>query len=253
MKVPSLSLGATDITVSRLALGTVKFGRDKGVKYPYPVKIPTDQEALNLLAHAAELGINLIDTAPAYGNSEERLGSLLGGQRDKWVICTKVGERFDGQTSSYDFTPEAVQESVEQSLRHLNTDVLDLVLIHSDGRDDEIINTMGTLEALSLLKADGKVRAIGISHKTASGAELAIAKGVDVLMATLNPNYTDELGVIAQAETAGIGVLIKKAFGSGHGSVADLAWVARQQGVSSIVVGTTNPSHLTDNATALTN
>ena len=66
--------GATGLSVSPLGLGTVKFGRDKGLKHPGSFTIPTDSEARDLIALAADLGINLIDTAPAYGTSEERLG-----------------------------------------------------------------------------------------------------------------------------------------------------------------------------------
>ncbi|MFW8341556.1 aldo/keto reductase, partial [Klebsiella pneumoniae] len=67
-------LGSTGLRVSPLGLGTVKLGRDQGVKYPNGFRIPDDQQARELLYLARELGINLIDTAPAYGVSEERLG-----------------------------------------------------------------------------------------------------------------------------------------------------------------------------------
>ena len=63
-------LGDTGLTVSALGLGTVKIGRDQGVKYPTAFSIPDDDAVRNLLARARELGINLIDTAPAYGRSE---------------------------------------------------------------------------------------------------------------------------------------------------------------------------------------
>ncbi len=84
-------LGRTDIKVSALGLGTVKIGRDEGVKYPQKFTIPDDSAVKNLFSLARELGINLIDTAPAYGNSEERLGQLLS-HRHEWVIVTKTGE-----------------------------------------------------------------------------------------------------------------------------------------------------------------
>ena len=71
------SLGATGLRVSPLGLGTVKFGRNRGVKYPRTFELPTDRAILNLLETAWESGINLLDTAPAYGASEERLGRLL--------------------------------------------------------------------------------------------------------------------------------------------------------------------------------
>ena len=74
-------LGNTGMEISALGFGTVKLGRNEGVKYPQGFSIPDDRSASALIAYAQELGINLIDTAPAYGNSEERLGKLLAGQR----------------------------------------------------------------------------------------------------------------------------------------------------------------------------
>ena len=93
------ALGNTGIDVSIVGLGTVKLGRDQGVKYPSAFTIPDDSEALALISYAKHLGVNLIDTAPAYGNSEERLGKLLKDQRQDWIICSKVGEEFaDGKS-----------------------------------------------------------------------------------------------------------------------------------------------------------
>lgn len=251
MIVSTQALGNTGLITSKLALGLVKLGRTSAVKYPNPVTIPTDKEALQLLAAAEDLGINLLDTAPAYGKSEARLGKLLAGQRSRWLISTKVGEEFDGEKSSYDFSPEACRISVERSLKRLSTDYLDIVLIHSDGNEADFLGRLGTLQALLALKDDGKIRAVGISHKTVAGAELAMAQGADVIMATLNKSCTDEVGLIAMAGRAGVGVLIKKALDSGYGQTSDLAWIAAQPGVGSIVVGTTNTTHLTQNAAAL--
>ncbi len=247
------ALGHTGMDVSLLSLGTVKFGRTTGVKYPTAVTLPTDAEAVELLAEARALGINLIDTAPAYGTSEERVGGLLKGQRDDWLICTKVGENFDGEHSSYDFTAHGCEQSITRSLRKLGTDHLDIVLIHSDGNDLDILQKSDALETLTRFKDAGKVRAIGISHKTVAGAELALDLGVDVIMATLNPGYTGELEIIHKAGASGTGVLIKKALDSGHGSADGLGFVAAQAGVSSIVVGTTNIEHLAANAAAVMN
>lgn len=249
--LPVRKLGASNLQTGMLALGLVKLGRTRGVKYPTPVQLPTDAEARELLAIARDLGINLLDTAPAYGTSETRLGELLAGQRQDWLLSTKVGETFDGEQSRYDFTASATRASVERSLKRLQTDYLDLVLIHSDGRDLEILDQFGTLQTLQDMKAEGKIRLVGISHKTVAGAEHAIEQGADVLMATLNPDYQDELEVIARAGAAGVAVLIKKALASGHGQSADLAWVGAQSGVCSIVVGTTNPAHLRENADVL--
>jgi aryl-alcohol dehydrogenase-like predicted oxidoreductase len=78
--LPRRPFGNTGIDVSILGLGTVKLGRDQGVKYPNDFAIPDDQQAAQLIAIAREQGINLIDTAPAYGTSETRLGHLKQGR-----------------------------------------------------------------------------------------------------------------------------------------------------------------------------
>ncbi|XOV83635.1 MAG: aldo/keto reductase [bacterium] len=249
--LPLIPLGDTGMLVSRLSLGTVKFGRDQGVRYPTPVKIPTDKEVVELLEQAAAMGINLLDTAPAYGNSEIRLGSLLRKISAPWLICTKVGEEYADGVSSHNFSPEHCRMSVERSLQRLGVEVLDIVLIHSDGNDLAILQQEGTLQALQALKKAGKIRAVGLSHKSREGAELALNMGADVMMATLNRNETQDAPVIQRAAARGCGVLIKKALASGHGSSADLTFVAQHQGVHSIVIGTTNPTHLRENVAAV--
>ena len=126
------AIADTGVNVSPLGLGTVKLGRDKAVKYPEGFKIPDDKQAADLLALSWDLGINLIDTAPAYGHSEQRLGQLLKHQSHEWLIATKAGEYFDSQSgeSRYDFRPESIISSVENSLKLLQREVLDLSLIH---------------------------------------------------------------------------------------------------------------------------
>lgn len=248
MSLPLRPLGHTDIAVSALALGTVKFGRNTDVKYPTDFTLPSDGDIQELLHEAAALGINLLDTAPAYGTSEARLGQALKGQRQQWLLCSKVGERYDNGCSEFDFKPEAVAPSIVRSLRRLDTDYLDLALIHSDGDDLHILNTLGTLDALRDQQRRGLVRAIGLSHKTLVGGYRALELGVDVLMTTLNSNDTEAAPLIAQCQQQGCGVLIKKALGSGHAGSASLQMVAATPGVSSVVVGTLNPEHLRSNA-----
>ena len=111
------TLGQTGIEVSELALGSVKFGRVQGLKYPTKSRIPNDKELLELLRTAKRLGINLLDTAPAYGESESRIGKLLAKEISDWIIATKVGEEFDGNQSHFDFSPEAIEASVYRSIK----------------------------------------------------------------------------------------------------------------------------------------
>ncbi len=256
--IPRRPLGQTGLMVSVLGLGTVKFGRNAGVKYPEGFQLPDDPSALALLELAEELGFNLIDTAPAYGVSEERLGGLLQGRRDRWIICTKVGEEFEEGRSWHDFTSKFTRRSVERSLRRLRTDVLDLVLIHSDGQDEAILQRAGAVKELMRLKEEGKIRSVGISTKTVAGGLLA-TRLCDVVMIHFNPWYQEEEVVLQAAEKQGCGVLIKKAFGSGHFGETDqasdpvtesLKFALARSAVSSVVVGTINPIHLRQNAQA---
>jgi aryl-alcohol dehydrogenase-like predicted oxidoreductase len=250
-------LGNTGLQVSALGLGTVKLGRDQAVKYPGSFTIPDDHNAAALLALARDLGINLIDTAPAYGNSEERLGKLLAGQRGDWLICSKVGEEFEGGQSRFDFSPEHARCSVERSLRRLNTDVIDIVLVHSDGNDLHIIQEMGTLQALEQLKQEGLIRAFGMSTKTVEGG-LAAAAASDVVMLTYNLDSQEELPVLDACASLGVGALIKKALASGHLArqyqdpvQASMDLVFAHPATSAAIVGTITPAHLQANVDAV--
>ncbi len=254
--LPRREIGDSGVLVSPLGLGTVKLGRSEGVKYPVAFAIPGDREATLLLATAQELGINLVDTAPAYGNSEQRLGTLLRGQRSQWVICTKVGEEFEGGRSRFDFSPEHIRFSVERSLRRLQTDHIDLVLVHSDGNDTEIIERHGALAALAQLKQAGKIRAFGMSTKTVEGGLLA-ARSADCVMLTHNLEYRAEEAVLDYCAAHGTGTLIKKALASGHLSagfddpvLAAMRFIFAHPGVTAAVLGTINVDHLRHNVAA---
>lgn len=280
-------LGLTGLQVSALGWGTVKLGRDQKLKYPENFTLPDDEQALRLLSVVAESGINLIDTAPAYGTSEERLGKLLKKRRQDWVISTKVGEEFAEGESSFDFTAGHLRCSVERSLRRLRSDYLDLVLVHSDGNDREIIERYEVFDTLAELKRAGWIRAFGMSSKTLEGG-LLTAEYADVVMVAYNPRQLEELAVINECLRRGKGVLIKKVLASGHlahepgagqqndqeenitrqqehdhmeqhlqadhphGMAPDavqvsLNLVLNQPGVSSAIIGTINPQHLRDN------
>ena len=157
MNLQKRALGQSGIAVSCLGLGTVKFGRNQEVKYPGSFSLPSDDMVLNLLNQAEASGINFLDTAPAYGSSEQRLGRLLKRRQD-WVICTKVGEEFITGKSFFDFSGPHIRKSIERSLRNLKTDYLDLVLVHSDGNDIGIIDSTDCLETLTILKKAGLIR-----------------------------------------------------------------------------------------------
>lgn len=248
-------LGSTGMQVSPLGLGTVKFGRNQQVKYPRPFDLPDDRQVRALLGLARDLGINLLDTAPAYGSSQQRLGKLLGAGRQEWIIVSKVGEIFENGESRFDFGFDYTVATVEHSLRTLRTDYLDCVLIHSDGDDLRIFEHTGAVDALHRLKQRGLIRAHGMSSKTVAGG-LRTVHELDVVMATCNLDYDAELPVLEAAQARRKGVLIKKGLMSGHvqgieGVERSFAHVFAQAGVSSMIVGTINPQHLRDNVAAL--
>ena len=250
-------LGTTGLQVSPLGLGTVKFGRNQGVKYPQPFTLPSDREALALLELAWDLGINLLDTAPAYGESEERLGRLLRQCRRDWVIVTKVGEEFHQGVSSFDFSAAATRASIERSLRRLGVEALDVVLIHSSGDDLALLEQEAVLPTLRNLQQAGLIRAVGMSSKTVAGGLRAV-ECCDVVMVTYNRSHREELPVIRAAHVIGKGVLIKKGLLSGHLHPlanadpvrASMELIYAEPGVSSVVVGTLNPAHLRVNVSS---
>jgi len=259
MSLPTLHglhrpLGSTGLRVSPLGLGTVKLGRDQGVKYPSGFTIPDDGQARLLLQQARELGINLIDTAPAYGRSEERLGPLLRGQREQWVIVSKVGEEFDDGQSRFDFSAAHTRFSIERSLQRLETDHIDLVLVHSDGNDLHILEHEEVYQTLEALKQEGKIGGFGLSGKTAAGGLKALERG-DCAMVTYNLNEQAERPVLDYAAAHGKAILVKKALASGHVCLspgvdpvrASFELLFSHPGVSSAIVGTINPVHLAHN------
>lgn len=270
-------LGRTGIRVSALGLGTVKLGRNRAVKYPggEGAALPSDQQVHDLLNAAADVGINLIDTAPAYGISEERIGLAMHAQnwfggRDRWVLCTKVGEQFDPDTgaSLFDFSEASVRASVMRSLARLRTDVLDIVLLHCSDNDVHDLLETGAIHALQQLKREGHIRSHGASTKSTDAGLLALRDSggaCDVVMLTYNPRERRDELVIDAARMRGVGVLIKKALMSGHTSDlaatlpqslrdipnagdAAIAFALNKPGVSSVVVGTSSPDRLRANA-----
>ncbi len=240
-------LGSTELTVSPIAFGAFKIGRNQGIKYPSDYPLPDQREVEVLLNGILDMGINLIDTAPAYGTSEQRIGKAVGQRRGEYILATKIGERFSNGQSTYDFSAPGLTESLEQSLRHLKTDAVDLLHIHSDGRDQAILSQTDAVEAILNLKAQGKTRFVGFSGKTIEGAVDALP-WADTLMLEYNPDHRQMSDVIQQAAEQGVGVLVKKPLGSGHLEPQNaIEQALLLNGVSTLVVGSLSLDHLRQN------
>ena len=250
-RLEHIELGKTGLMISPLGLGTVKFGRNEQVKYPQSFEIPDEDFLADLLSLAQDLGVNMLDTAPAYGASEERLGRLLKGQRKDWVIVGKAGEEFENSQSHYDFTPDHFKRSLERSLKRLDTDYIDMLLIHSDGSDMDILNNDKLIRTLEDFKTQGLVRAIGASTKTVKGG-IKTLELMDVVMASYNPLHKDEEPVLDYAAQNNKGAILKKALSSGHITDPQEAFdfAFSHKGTSGIIVGTINPEHLKQNVSS---
>ncbi len=125
------TLGRTGLSVSPIALGTVELGMDYGIPVPGHYGQPSKSAAERLVGAALDAGINFIDTAQAYGNSEAILGRALRGRRTRVVIATKATVQADGKTLRGEALRRAMLAGLENSLRSLQTDYVDIWQIHN--------------------------------------------------------------------------------------------------------------------------
>jgi len=202
--------------MSPVGYGAYQVGRAAGEKYASHGKpMPSDEEAEALLNGVLDLGITLIDTAPAYGCSESRIGTYLSNRRDEYNLCTKVGELTLNGKCTFDFSSAGMRHCVEQSLRTLKTECVDVLLIHAPPADLEVLHETDVIETMIALKEEGKTRTIGFSGKTVQAQQEALDWS-DVMMIEYSAaNQTNE-SVIQQAHERNIIVLIKKSMNSGH-------------------------------------
>ncbi|CAN7424852.1 aldo/keto reductase [Paenibacillus sp. LjRoot56] len=145
------SFGRTGMRVSKLGLGGAPLGGDFG-----PV---TDEQVIEVIGRALELGINFIDTAPLYGagESERRIGKAIQGKREEIFLATKAVMR------GTPYTYENTIQSVEDSLKRLGTDYVDLIQMHELSELNAEMGMNETIPAFLKLKEQGKVRAIGVN------------------------------------------------------------------------------------------
>lgn len=149
------SIHSPEFQLSRLMLGTVQFGLDYGVANRSGA--PSFPEVCAMLEAAAEGGINCLDTAHAYGNSEEILGRALEetGLKDHYFVVTKIDSKISAELAPEE-ARSAVRKSLEESLRRLRLDVLPLVLLHRDEFPSQ-------LDALEWARELGLTKRCGVS------------------------------------------------------------------------------------------
>lgn len=145
-------LGNSNLKVSALCLGTMMFGQQT-----------PDDEAARIVASAKAHGINFIDTADVYneGRSETVLGKILAGQRQDWVLASKLGNKAGEGINHGHYSRQWLLAQTDAILKRLGTDYLDILYLHRDHagqNDDEAVRALG-----DLIRA-GKIRSFGLSN-----------------------------------------------------------------------------------------
>ena len=166
-----IKIGKSGIEASAIGIGTWAIGGDSNWGPS------SDSESIKTIHHARDLGITLLDTAPVYGlgHSEEVVGKALKGRRDQYVLATKCGIRWDiedggllmdrdGVRVVRNAKPEHLAEEIENSLTRLQTDYIDLYIVHWQAIPEYPVLISDTMGYLMELKKQGKIRAIGASN-----------------------------------------------------------------------------------------
>jgi len=283
MAIMTRALGRTGADVTILGYGAMELrGQPRGPEI-------TDEDAGRLLNAVLDGGINLIDTSPDYGRSEELIGTYLGHRRGEFFLASKCGCPIETPADApppypHDYSKQNVRAAVERSLRRLRTDRLDLVQVHMSP-SVATLEENGTIEELNDLRAEGKVRFIGMSGILPNLPGHIAMNVFDAFQIPYSAVQRDHENLITEAVDTGAGTLIRGGAARGAASeeknwsngpltqepglgqrnwetsgVEDLineAGIGRQEfilrftlshpGLSTTIVGTANPEHLASN------
>jgi len=230
-----------------LGLGTIGLGR------PWPAAdddVPTAEHVAAFLQAATDLGVRLIDTAPAYGSSEARLGAFLAtlarDARDRLFVCTKFGEEWSAEGGSVvDHSESARQRSLERSLKRLGR--IDLLQIHKCSLD--VLADRALLDWLVELRSANTVGAIGASVSDTATLAAALDLGVfDSVQMPANRERPD-LALMLAERGGSVVPLLNRPFGSGSitPGVDAFSWLRRRVPAGVVLSGTTSLRHLSQN------
>lgn len=206
-----IPLGKTNLLVSEVGLGTVEMGMAYGIPTSQLDIRPDASETMQTLNEALDLGINFIDTARIYGNSEAIIGQALMQRRHEYFIATKLMPLDLDQLRTPGLR-ERVLQSVQDSLRALRTDHIDLLMIYS--ATEELIQEMdGLLEILNELKCKGYCRYVGASVYERAGEEALKKGGLDCLQIAYSAlDRSADRKALPEAQKKGVGIVVRSVF-----------------------------------------
>ena len=185
-------LGRTDLTVSRISMGCI------------PIQLLCESDAIRLLQYAYDSGVNFYDTAHVYTDSEAKIGAAFAGSKRKSIVIA---------TKALSDTYEKTIEQLDESLRRLKTDYIDIYQWHNPERDfEDFQNHRGPYQAMQDAQKAGKIRFIGITQHNVDRARLAVESGAfDTLQFPLSLlSSREELDVSFLAAKADMGVIAMK-------------------------------------------
>ena len=273
-ELPRRTLGRTGAEVTMLGFGAMELRG--GARGPHL----SDEDVAKLLNTVLDSGINFIDTSIDYGLSEERIGKHIPHRRDEYFLASKCGCVYGGQQGEHVHTAENIRKGVENSLRLLKTDRLDLVQFHRSLTQEEFERD-GALQEAMKLKEEGKVRFVGVSGvlpNLVEQIEMGVFDAFQIPYSALQREHED---VISMAAKAGAGTIIRG--GVARGAPSDwenrayymissetmkdrweqaqlddlldgmtrvqfmLRFTLSHPDLHTTIVGTSNPAHLLDN------
>jgi aryl-alcohol dehydrogenase-like predicted oxidoreductase len=272
--LPKKTLGRTGVEVTTLGFGAMELrGGNRGPNL-------SDEDAGKLLNLVLDSGINFIDTSMDYGMSEERIGKYISHRRDEYFLASKCGCVVDGQQGEHIHTAKNIRDGVENSLERLKTDRLDLVQFHRSLTMDEF-QAEGGLQELLKLRDEGKVRFVGVSGTLPNLPEQIESGVFDAFQIPYSALQREHESAIQMAADHSMGTIIRGGVARGAPTDWDnrsyymvssdvmkqrwdnadldtlldgmprvefmLRFTLSHPGLSTTIVGTSNPEHLKTN------
>lgn len=269
-------LGRTGLEVSQLGYGSM------GLRGPrsWGVRVASEEEAERILNQVLDAGINLIDTSPDYGISEERIGRHISSRRDEYFLATKCGCVYTQHESHLEighvWTQDVIKSNIETSLQRLQTDHIDILQFH--GGTAPALESAGLLRTLIDFRDQGLIRFLGVSSSLPNlpgMIELGVFDTFQIPYSLLAPQHDEWM---TRAAATGAGVIVRGGIAHG-GPDAEIerphlneVWQQAQleelipEGMSkaelilrytlshpachTTIVGTCNPAHLAENLSA---